>query len=91
MKFDHDDLEVLVLLVSSIPFGSYTISDSSSTEFSEPGGQENDGVISFSTKCSKVSYFLHNARLWVAVLVQICGRRKFYFYYFIMPEEGIKL
>jgi hypothetical protein len=76
--FNHDDLEGLVLLVSSILSGSYTLSASfSQHSFPEPWMDRFDGDILFMSECSKLSHPLCKAWLWVSIFVPICARGSF--------------
>ena len=58
MRINPVDLEGLVSLVSSIDFGSYILSASSSTGFHEPRGEGFDGDILFSAKWSLTVFVL---------------------------------
>ena len=66
----------LCSLVSSIPFGSWTPSASSSIGFSEAWGEGFDGDISLVAKCFKVFYSLYFVQLWYSAFAPICCRSK---------------
>ena len=82
-------LEILCLegplsLVFSIPSGSYILSASSSTVFSESGGEELDGGLPFRAECSEVSYCLCSVWLWFLYLIQLLQEEAF----LMVAEQG---
>jgi hypothetical protein len=62
--------------VSSIPVGSYNLSASSSTEFSELWQKEFDKGISFRADYFKVSHLLYFVQLWISVIVRIYQKKE---------------